>query len=466
MRFAVQVSSPLVAIGASQFALSLLQVVFMFFYVKVYLNVFHVSQWWFNVAQALFMVWNAVNDPLFGYLQDSNTGWMRSRTAVLTRFSPFLCGSFVLLWFPWDISGSWLEGLHLICALFLYDAFFSAMGVSWAALFADSTKDARSRAAAMKYSQMAILGSVNGIAIMEKASHSLENFSAFQTGAILMALLALFCLLSAGSYRPTLPISREKDDEERLLNGDDVASSEHETGTWSHAFELTRQTVRQHDFLFIIATNFIHIMRSVAHLNFASITTEILVPQDILPRGSLKLSIFYGFCTLGPQLIIIALEKVVVRVGAGRLLLFSYLVSAIAAICFSFFSGWPYIVMLFMLIDAITVHSAAPLFNIIISDYIDEDTKRYSRRSPISSFVFSLNALFTKPAQSVAPVLIVQLLNAYGYQAYLVDKLSTEALRAAVQYVLYGTPLVLGALQYCVFSRYSLLHKPSKELVI
>lgn len=47
---------------------------FMFYYVKVFLNVFHINEYWFNVSQVLFMIWNAVNDPLFGYIQDVG-GW-------------------------------------------------------------------------------------------------------------------------------------------------------------------------------------------------------------------------------------------------------------------------------------------------------------------------------------------------------------------------------------------------------
>ena len=79
---------------------------------------------------------------------------------------------------------------------------------------------------------------------------------------------------------------------------------------------MSREIVVEKDFLRIIAANFLHnarylknylrasrnlFLRSVAHLNFASIATEILIPQTILPKGSLSLSIFYGICTLGPQ---------------------------------------------------------------------------------------------------------------------------------------------------------------------
>ena len=36
--------------------------------------------------------------------------------------------------------------------------------------------------------------------------------------------------------------------------------------------------------------------------------------------------------------------------------------------------------------------------------------------TPVSSLVFGTNALFTKPAQSVAPMLIVAILSSYGYE--------------------------------------------------
>lgn len=63
---------PNLALFASQFALGLMQVIFMFYYVKVFLNIFNVNEFWFNIAQFLFMLWNAINDPLFGYLQVIN----------------------------------------------------------------------------------------------------------------------------------------------------------------------------------------------------------------------------------------------------------------------------------------------------------------------------------------------------------------------------------------------------------
>lgn len=41
--------------------------------------------------------------------------------------------------------------------------------------------------------------------------------------------------------------------------------------------------------------------RSVAHLNFASIATDLLIPQRVLAKGSWQLSLFFAVCTLVPQ---------------------------------------------------------------------------------------------------------------------------------------------------------------------
>ena len=40
----------------------------------------------------------------------------------------------------------------------------------------------------------------------------------------------------------------------------------------------------------------------------------------------------------------------------------------------------------------------------------------FDYRLPLSSMVFGLNALVTKPAQSIAPVMVVYILSRYGYK--------------------------------------------------
>ncbi|ULU11413.1 hypothetical protein L3Y34_015099 [Caenorhabditis briggsae] len=436
---------PLLSIGLSQFGLSLLQTLFMFYYVKVYINHFHVNTKWFNIAQTLFMFWNTINDPLFGYLQEVRGSWLNNRLLVIKTLSPFLVGSFVFMWIPWDTEGSDWEGIHLILSLFLYDAFFSAIGVAWGALFADTTQNQPLvRVKALKYSQIAILVSVFSIAITEKLSMSLKNFKVFQGICFGAAILSLICLWFGGQLGGK--ISKNKRDEEQDLQEVLIEKKPEEALTFNenvrNSINLTKQIMSQKQFLAIVFTNFFHTARSIAHMNFASIITEVVIPQDILPSGSVKLSLFFMALTLGPQIVLILNEKLVARVGAVNVIAASYIVS--------FFSGLmivvsynPYLIMLFMFIDCITVHTIAPLFNIIISDFVDDDARKNSRPAGIPSIIFSLNALFVKPAQSVAPVLIVYLLNQSGYQEYLKNKVTTEDLKSTILLILFFTPMVI-----------------------
>ncbi len=41
-----------------------------FYYVDLFLNVYGVDEYWFYASEMLYMIWNAINDPLCVWLQD------------------------------------------------------------------------------------------------------------------------------------------------------------------------------------------------------------------------------------------------------------------------------------------------------------------------------------------------------------------------------------------------------------
>uniref|UniRef100_A0AC34QNW4 Transmembrane protein 180 n=1 Tax=Panagrolaimus sp. JU765 TaxID=591449 RepID=A0AC34QNW4_9BILA len=422
----------------------------MFYYVKVFLNVFKVNEYWFNVAQFLYMIWNALNDPLFGYLQDVGGTWMKSRSKIFTWVGPPLSLSFLVLWFPWGDENSppWVEGLHLIVALFLYDAFFSCVGVAWGALYTESTRDHRKRVKALKYSQLAVLCSVNVIVIAEKVSHSLDNFVNFQILCGIISGISCVCFYLTGKLSSVDPsLAKEKL----------IESEKEQNHSLASVLNLTKELLGAQDLQLIVLTNFIHTCRSVAHLNFASIAVELIIPQSVLAKGSWQLSAFFAISTLLPQILVIANEKLIVRNGAYHVMLFSFFCSVLSG-CLYTLSWSPYVVLFFMIIDSITVHSTAPLFNIFLAEFIEDDALRNSRRTTLSSVVFSLNALIIKPASSVAPVVIVYLLNRSGYEIYQHNKEKTAALSLCMLRVIFAIPMFLGAIQLAIFRRYSIRH--------
>lgn len=55
------------------------------------------------------------------------------------------------------------------------------------------------------------------------------------------------------------------------------------------------------DFQRFVWMNFFCVCRSTMHMNFAAMFTERLIPETYLPLGSWRISFFYGFCAVFPQ---------------------------------------------------------------------------------------------------------------------------------------------------------------------
>ena len=85
-------------------------------------------------------------------------------------------------------------------------------------------------------------------------------------------------------------------------------------------------------------------------------------------------------------------------------------------------------------------------------------------RHPLSSMVFGLNALVTKPAISFAPMLSIAMLNSYGYEQYKAalqdtgspSPVANQQLQSAMFYLMCLTPVIIGLLQIVVWSRYTI----------
>ncbi|KAL3999099.1 MFS/sugar transport family protein [Acanthocheilonema viteae] len=443
------------AIFCGQLGLSLMQTFFMFYYVKVFLNIYKINQFWFGIAQMLFAIWNAINDPLFGYAQDVSITWFHCRTKVISILGPCLAVSFLVLWFPWSsMDGSSLPyviGCHLVFGLFFYDAFYSCISVAWSALFAETTCSKCERISALKFSQFAILLSVNIIPITEKLTSGLNDFRTFQYISIVIAVLALLCFKVAGSIHY----------QNKLLHEDLFSSAtplqEKFKKKFLNVFKITKQILTRRDFRTITITYFLHAFRSTVHLNFAVIATEILIPEQVMTKGSWKMSLFYVACTLMPQLCVILSGETFIRIGVASVIMKSFMASMIASVFLLIFGyNHPYLIILFMFFDSISVHSVAPLYQVLLADYIDEDMIFFSRQKPISTIIYSLAALLVRPAQSVAPFIIVMILTYYGYKEYQASNLVSLQLSNGMFYVVCSTTLVISAVQLLIFYSFAL----------
>nr|KAG5709739.1 hypothetical protein BaRGS_027764 [Batillaria attramentaria] len=387
-----KIDKGLLSYCALNFGFSMMSRAFGFYYVKVFLNEYGVKESWFHFSQLLYMVWNAVNDPLFAVLQD-NTNFVitRTRREGILYSAPFFALAFMIPWFRFGNS-DWAVGIHLIVALCLYDTMFTFVGLLSCCLFTEISADQKVRLRLTRWSTVAGLIGGQSVLLIEFTSSSLHNFRAFQLTNFFIAVCACGLMVYAG------------------IHGE------------------TNQ-----------------------------------VPMGIR-------STFYGMTGFLGGLLVIFGAPFVGQLGYFRVIRYNFVWKVFGGLLmYCYGPSNPWLLMLFILLDTSFDSATFNLFNLPVADIVDHDMKKYGRKKPISSTVFGSNALVTKPAQSVAPMVIVAMLNRYGYEqlkAGTLPDVETQAIKDVMFQIICLTPVVLGVVQYVVWSQFSVYRKSSEQTII
>ncbi len=79
----------------------------------------------------IFAIWNAFNDPLFGYISDRTKSKLGRRIPYIRYGSLFYSAIFVFTWFRWPFGGSQtVLFIQMLVSLFLFDTFYTAIATS------------------------------------------------------------------------------------------------------------------------------------------------------------------------------------------------------------------------------------------------------------------------------------------------------------------------------------------------
>lgn len=84
-----------------------------------------------SIVWIIFAVWNALNDPLFGYISDRTRSKLGRRIPYI-RYGALLYGLiFILSWFLWPFGGSQIAlFMQMLLSLFFFDTFYTAIATS------------------------------------------------------------------------------------------------------------------------------------------------------------------------------------------------------------------------------------------------------------------------------------------------------------------------------------------------
>ncbi|MFW9867740.1 MAG: MFS transporter [Candidatus Thorarchaeota archaeon] len=103
--------------------------VFTFYFSAVKLNIK-----WIMIAYVFWTLWNAVNDPLIGYLSDrSHSRFGRRKLFIMIGTIPILILE-IIIWIP-PTNTETAKFIYLLIMLFCYDTFYSMVSLPFDALF-------------------------------------------------------------------------------------------------------------------------------------------------------------------------------------------------------------------------------------------------------------------------------------------------------------------------------------------
>ena len=273
----------------TSFAFSFMNSVFQFYYVKIFLNVYRIQENWFHISQIIFMVWNAINDPVFAYIQDkSQYKFVRTRRESILYAAPFFSLSFLIPWFPWATS-SWITGIHLILSLCLYDAMFTFIGLAHCCLNTEMSHVQKERLQLIQFAELACLFGSSSVFVCEFFTNSLQNFFVFQLICVFIACVSCLCMRYTGKNAHT-EYDRLNQKEHSCCNNKGMTDS---------MLTVLCQLFSSRNFIAFVLMNFCQVFHRTFISNFAAIILDQLVPASAI--STLTRSVYYGAINILPQ---------------------------------------------------------------------------------------------------------------------------------------------------------------------
>ena len=357
-----------------------------------------------------------MNDPLFGFLQDSD-GTSRTQ-ALKTRFRAVRLGglawaaAFLFIWFPPE-SMSFFSGLHFVLSICLYDGFLTLVEVSHSAILSEITIDDAERAEFNSYAAaLAGLGSFSSF--VGQLTWNRETLVAFRTCMAVIAVVSAGVFLwSAQVLESQLGGHNNSNKETQQMDSSQItpitkttsstSKPENQVGAITRTVRFIRQLKNHRNFWVFVLVSSIQSFDCAFEKSSFALLLDKLTESTLssATRGLIVSSSFFF-----PWLIALFLTKPIKSLGVYNILLYIFL--ARAALCVAGFvlaasatSAAPFILM-----NRVTSELICRISPLVLSDLVDEDrfiNKRRNQETRSASVVGSQH-FFTKIASSLGPM--------------------------------------------------------------
>jgi len=346
------------------------------------------SAGWIALALAIYAVWNAINDPLFGIISDNTRSKHGRRIPYMRYVAPFLALSFILVWFVPPQASQEVKFVWMLVTMSLYDGCYTMIGLVYSALLPEVTEsDSERNGLQISSSLFGLLGMLGGFLIPDMVRPKVGTGTSLvplQTAMIVIGVVAAVLI-----FITTLKVKERPE----------FARTEKPLGLW----EMIRYTFTSRSFIVVALANFFSILMQ------SLILAAVFYLADYVLRMSTITVLIFLFI---PLIIGVPVTTLIRRrLGVVRTQQFLLVIAGIGLILIVIV---PTPMILFCLaLAGFGLSGPQTLTNILFAQVADEDELRSGVRR--EGAFFGVNALITKPAQSLAGTLIAVVLAATSF---------------------------------------------------
>lgn len=358
---------------------------------------FEVSWQLTSLAWAIFIVWNAVNDPLIGFLQERTGSEKLGRRTPYVRYgAPIYAGLFIISWFPLIPTELGLF-INMLLVLYIFDTIFTTVGLISYSLPAEMTVSEHARSNLMVYGSVAqslalLISFILPQLLNDQPYNEDPMFVPFQ---IIMVILGIIggIILFISSYH--IKENKYSVMEEPLSFKDSFV-----------------QTLKNKPFLIFEGANFIYLIAQFILTNGVFYyLTYVLGLVDFLDK-IIPLLIFF-LCVF---IFLPVHSRIVDRIGLKKAFMFTLTFTGLSFLLGFFGLGWIYGTSLVLFVLIGFGFSGFFLTNqMVMADIIDHDELLTGKRRETS--YSGMNALITKPANSLGPILLLSIAGLFGFES-------------------------------------------------
>ncbi len=341
---------------------------------------------WISIASIIYAAWNAVNDPLFGYVTDNTRSKLGRRIPYLRFTAPFLALTFFLVWMVPTGADKPVIFVWMLVTMLLYDTCFTIIGLVQSALLPELSEYEEDRSALqMSTALFNLVGFVLGFVVPQifrpKGGEPLTPMRLAMLAAGLLGGALILLLSYKIQERPALTRGKLK-----------ISFRDYLGFTFSSKSALV-----------IIGGNFMRIFVQAVTMGAVFYLADYLLNMN----GILLMA-----WLLVPMIIGIALTTYVRRAVGVLAAQQIYLVLGGLGLISVFFLPVS-LIPLGLALAGFGMGGPEALTYVLLSQAIDEDELWTGQRR--EGAFFGTNALLTKPAQSLAIAIPPLILEATGF---------------------------------------------------